>query len=100
MLSRRSITPSIRSDSASAARGSAAPVRDVLRAGQARKARAGDAVRLNSDGAVMTAERANRRGLDAFALASAEAFTNTDCSEARMAGGNHHHHHHHNDKRR
>ncbi|HEX4199671.1 MAG TPA: hypothetical protein VHZ26_19700 [Caulobacteraceae bacterium] len=48
----------------------------------------------------MTAERANRRGLDAFALASAEAFTNTDCSEARMAGGNHHHHHHHNHTRR
>ncbi|HEX4197448.1 MAG TPA: hypothetical protein VHZ26_08400 [Caulobacteraceae bacterium] len=58
---------------------------------------AGDAVRLNSGGAVMTAERVNHQaehpvarcvGLDALALAGPEQHTRTDCPETRMAGGN------------
>ncbi|HEX4199810.1 MAG TPA: hypothetical protein VHZ26_20420 [Caulobacteraceae bacterium] len=63
--------------------------------GKAWEARAGDLVRLKSGGAVMTAERLNPAVEHPFAhrawldLASSEAFTNTDCPEARMASDNH-----------
>jgi hypothetical protein len=85
MLIRHSIGRSIRPDNASAARVRAAPVE------------AGDGMRLKSGGAVMTAERVDQGGrafiaLDALDLVTAEAFTSTECPEARMAGGNHHHH--------
>ncbi|HEX4199017.1 MAG TPA: hypothetical protein VHZ26_16390 [Caulobacteraceae bacterium] len=109
MFSRHSTCRPIRSNRASAARVSAATVGAVM-AGEARTARAGDAVRLKSGGVVMTAARVGhpveqpfarcvqpdaRQALcaafvavDALDLGSAEAFTNTDCPDARMAGGN------------
>ena len=78
--------------------------------GEAWTARAGDAVRLKSGGAVMTAERVNHGveepfarcvwiderqtlhtafiGLDALDLVTPEESASTDCPEARMAGDN------------
>jgi hypothetical protein len=96
MLRRHSISQSIRPDSASAARVSAAPV-EALMVGEAWTARAGDAARLKSIGVVMTAERsdhaveppsANRAGPDALAPVRPEEFGSTDCPETRMAGDN------------
>jgi hypothetical protein len=115
MFNRHSPGRSIRSDSASAARVLASPVGLLGRL--ARRGEPGrlGAVRFNSGGAVMTADRVghgSRRPMrpvecgeaafiefDALDLLSAEAFTSTDCPEARMAGGNHHHHHNNNQVR-
>ncbi|HEX4198487.1 MAG TPA: hypothetical protein VHZ26_13705 [Caulobacteraceae bacterium] len=57
----------------------------------------------------MTADRAGRgsprpmrlaeRATGEAFIASPEAFTSSDCPEARMAGGNHHHHHNNNRRR-
>jgi hypothetical protein len=113
MFNRHSIGRSIRSDSASAARVRAAAV-GYSGGWRGVESRAGDAVRLNSGGAVMTADRVDhgsRRAMrlagratgeafvapDALGLVSPEAFTSPDCPEARMAGD---HHHHNNNKLR
>ena len=103
------ISPSIRSNSASAARAGTDAV-GLGMDGETWKARAGDVVRLKSGGVLMTATKVNHEvkhpfaqcvwfdvrqalkcgyiELDALDLVTPEESASTDCPEARMAGGN------------